>query len=102
MPSLVAPGHLGRPVSTNLHSFTVYVKGASPFKRAERRRFHQTNLLPLHGTPQYGTSLTPGAHKADLLVGLGKLDGRLPELLELHRDGGDASQVPVARMLESL
>ena len=36
----------------------------------------------------------------------GKLDGRLPavctELLELHRNGGDASQVPVARMLESL
>ena len=34
-PSLVAPGHLGRPVCTNLSLFTVYVKGASPiyFKR---------------------------------------------------------------------
>ena len=31
MPSLVAPGHLGRPVSPIFHSFTVYVKGASPF-----------------------------------------------------------------------
>ena len=31
MPSLVAPGHLERPVPTN-HSFTVYVKGASPFQ----------------------------------------------------------------------
>ena len=36
----------------------------------------------------------------------GKLDGRQPafctDLMELHRDGGDASQVPVARMLETL
>ena len=36
----------------------------------------------------------------------GKLDGRLlavcAELLQLHRDGGGASQMLVARMLESL
>ena len=36
----------------------------------------------------------------------GKLDGRQPafctDLMELHRDGGDASQEPVARMMESL
>ena len=35
----------------------------------------------------------------------GKLDGRQPafctDLMELHRDGGDASQVPVSRMVKT-